>query len=181
MYQVATQGWRKGGGLLSICLWPQAQFLFLGLPKTRPSFLFGRKDRQALSNLSLSPLLSAPSPPIHRVDQLVMANLPLHKTEHYLKSFLAEEAAGEGVGSHLFVGSEQDFLLQKSPGLLSQLHQGGRTARFQSQPGKQNEEKACLDSPMRLYLQIKSEESAEDIALGWNASKSAQSPVPSPA
>lgn len=105
-----------------------------------------------------------------------MVNLSLHKTEHYLESFLAEEAAGEGVGSHLFVGSEQDFLLQNSPGLLSQLRQGGRIAHFQSQPGKQNEVKACLDNPMRLYLQIKSKESAEDIALGWNASESAQSP-----
>jgi hypothetical protein len=68
------------------------------------------------------------------------------------------------VESHLFTGSEQDFLLQKSPGLLSQLRRG-RIARFQSLPGKQNEVKACLDSPMRLYLQIKSKESAEAIAL----------------
>lgn len=33
---------------------------------------------------------------IHRVEQSAMANLPLHKTEHYLESFLAEEAVGRG-------------------------------------------------------------------------------------
>lgn len=177
---MAAQGWRKRGGGASSPLPLASGSVPASWTTQDKAFISFWKGRQALPHLSLSPLPSAPYP-IHRVDQPAMANLPLPKTEHYLESFLAEEAAGDRVGSRLLVGSEQDFLLQKSAGLLSQLHQGGRIARFQSQPGKQNEVKACLDSPMRLYLQIKSKESSEDIALGWNASERAQSPVPSPA
>lgn len=105
---MATQGWREGGGgPLHLPL--ASGSVPVSWTTKDKAFISFWKERQALSNLSLSPLLSAPSPPIHRVDQLAMANLPLPKTEHYLESFLAEEAAGEGVGSHLFVGSEQDF------------------------------------------------------------------------
>lgn len=78
------RGMGVGGGLLFICLRPQAQFLLLALLKKRkrPSFLFGRKDWvYVVSGV----------PPI-------MTNLPLCNTEHYLESFLAEEAVREGDG-----------------------------------------------------------------------------------